>query len=128
MPTVWRSSGIIYRLGGRTQNNFTPKPKDLEGIAGLREPGLSTLEHLKEGEAGFAIDLSRLAYPLRAFADDPGSPGRPGHLAIAPVDQSGAVDVERLDEWIASREMNFNHPFTQYLLDAVIPEKVKGPI
>jgi hypothetical protein len=127
MPTEWRSLGIVYRLGRRTPNNFTPKPKDMIGHPGLREPGLSILEHLAEGEIGIAINLSLLSHPLRAFADDPGSPGRPGHLAIAPVDHDGSVDVEKLREWIKSRETDLNHPFTQQILEAVIPGKVKGP-
>ena len=127
MPTVWRFLGIVYRLGSRTPGNFTPKRKDLAGQSGLREPGLSTLERLGENEVGIGIDLSLLKHPLRAFADDPGSRGRPGHLAIVPVDESGVVDLRLLQEWIDSRDAGFGHPLTQNLLDAAIAGKVKGP-
>jgi len=127
MATVRRNIGIVYRLGRRTANNFTPKAKDLAGRIGLREPGLSTLDRLGENEEGIKIDLSLLKPPLQAFADDPESQGRPGHLSIGPVSESGMVDLGLLQDWIESRDRGFNDPLTQIVLDAAIAGKVKGP-
>jgi hypothetical protein len=109
-------------------NNLTPKLKDLIGQPGLRQPGLSTLEHLRAGEPGVAIDLALLTDPLRAFPDNPRAVGRPGHVSIAPADGSGEVDRGRLREWVDSRDSGSAHPFTQIVLDAVLPGKRRGPI
>lgn len=126
-PPGPRNTGVVYRLGSRSLKNLTPKLKDMEGQPGLRRPGLSTLEHLREDEAGVAIDLARLNHPLRAFPDDPRARGRPGHVSITPVDESGEVDLARLREWVDSRESDSDHPFTRILLDAVLPGKHRGP-
>jgi hypothetical protein len=123
-----RTTGIVYRLGSRSLNNLTPKLKDLKGQPGLRQPGLSTLEHLRANEEGVAIDLGLLSHPLRAFPDDPRAEGRPGHVSIAPVNESGEVDLPQLLTWVNSRESGFGHPFTQFLLDAILPGKRRGPL
>lgn len=125
MATEKRTQGVVFRLGSRSLNNLTPKPKDLAGQPGLREPGLSTLEHLAAKEKGIKIDLALLRLPLQAFADDPSAVGRPGHVSIAPIDDSGKVDLRQLREWVDSRQRNFDHPFTQIVLDAVLIGKYK---
>jgi hypothetical protein len=128
MATERRTEGIVYRLGGRTANNCTPKPKDLSiDQPRLREPGLSALERLEAGETAVKIDVSLLGPLLGAFADDPRAIGRPGHVSIAPVDTSGGVDLGRLKEWVESRETGFDHQFTQIVLDAIQPGKARGP-
>ncbi len=127
MATERRSRGFVYRLGSRSLNNLTPKPKDMTGQPGPREPGLSTLEHLRANEEGVQIDLSLLMHPLRAFVDDPRAFGRSGRVSITPVDDSDKVDTCQLQEWIDSRETDLDHPFTQIVLDAVVDGKFKGP-
>ena len=72
------------------------------------------------------IDLGLLESPLRAFGDDVDAGGTQGHVAIVPVDASGAVDQELLDEWAATRGTTPSHLLTQILLDAVV-DVIEGP-
>ena len=122
MPPERRLSGFVYRWGRPTVRNCTPRwPQDLEGIPGLREPGLSTNARQTPGKVGFFLDLSRLAPRLAAFADDPQTAGVWGHVVISPVDASGRLDLALLQDWARSRdEIGVTHPLTQAVLDAIV--------
>ena len=61
---------------------------------------------------------------LQAFLDQPDQGGTPGHVAIAPVDVSGDVDVVALEQWASFRKTGRVHPLTQVLLDAVVEPNV----
>jgi hypothetical protein len=63
---------------------------------------------------------------LKAIPDEPRQGGTPGHYAIAPVNESGAVDVKQLEAWAASRDSGQTHELTQLLLDAVVEPNAKG--
>jgi hypothetical protein len=72
------------------------------------------------------IDISLLKPPLRAIPDDPAQGGTPGHVAIVPVDDTGAIDQQKLDEWASCYGQASTHPFTQIILDAVVQKDMKG--
>jgi hypothetical protein len=73
------------------------------------------------------IDLALLKPPLQGIPDDPGAGGTPGHVSIVPVDDSGTVDQQLLDEWASWRaQHNTVHPLTQIVLDAIVQQDVKG--
>lgn len=129
MPTERRTHGFVYRWGRRSAQNCTPRPGvDTTGHPGLREPGLSTSEHLEAGKGpAIRIDVSLLRPPLLALADDPSCAGPTGHVTITPVSESGQVDPVLLEEWAQSRAPGSVHPLTQIVLDAVVAEKVMGP-
>jgi hypothetical protein len=117
---------IIYQRGNLTSDNFTPRPgKDTVGKAG-QKAGLSLSESPPGTGKSQAIDLDKLKPPLKAFPDDPDQGGSPGHVAIAPVDDNGEVDGQRLEEWAASRQTGQTHAYTQILLDAVVEPNQKG--
>ena len=117
---------IIYIWGNLTVDNFTPRQgKDTVGGPG-QQPGLSASEAIPPGRKAQGIDADKIKPPLRAFADDPKQGGEPGHFAIAPMDENGAVDVTKLENWAMSRGTGQIHEFTQALLDEVIEPNVKG--
>src|SRR5438876_10757973 len=74
--------------------------------------GLSTFEslRLRRGDVAQAIDVTLLQPPLRAIPDDLTAGGTPGHVSIVPVDATGAVDQQLLDEWAATRAQSPMHP------------------
>lgn len=82
--------------------------------------GLSTFDNLAQVLEGrtHAIDLNLLRKPLRGLPD--GS----GHVSIAPVDESGSIDDEKLRDWASYRKSGRRHPFTQIVLDARVEEDV----
>ena len=111
---------IVYVWGNLTANNFTPRlDKDTVGQAG-QKPGLSAWEVPPVGRKVQGIELDLLELPLKAFPDEPNQGGTPGHVAIAPADTEGEVDLTTLEEWASSRETDDFHPFTQALLKAVV--------
>jgi hypothetical protein len=119
---------IVYRYGNLTSANFTPREKDTVPGAG-QTPGLSTWEMPPAGGIkAQKLDLRLLGPPLRAFPDKPHEGGFPGHVAIAPVDDSGELDTRALEDWAASRGGEQIHPLTQLMLDAVIQLNVKDQI
>ncbi len=85
------------------------------------------MEVLDAGTKGQRIDLSLLRPPLMVFADDPAEGGEAGHVAIAPVDVSGAIDGRLLEEWASYRDREGQHPLTAMLLEAVVEQNIKGP-
>ena len=87
---------------------------------------MSTFETPTIGKRELAIDLSRLKPPLRGIADDAALGGTAGHVSIVPVDENGRVAKELLEEWAASRDQDEPHPFTQIILDAIVPENERG--
>jgi hypothetical protein len=116
---------IVYIWGNLTVDNFTPRPdRDTVGRPGL-QPGLSASEAIPPGKKAQGIDTDKLKPPLRAWPDDTGQGGTPGHVAIAPVDENGEVDVENLKAWARSRGTDATHEFTQILLDAVVKPNAK---
>lgn len=118
---------FVYRYGAYTNGNFTPRlGKDTQGRSG-QAPGLSTFEILRLGPKDKAqmIDLTMLKPPLQGIPDDPSAGGTPGHLAIVPVDATGAIDQKELEAWAATRGHASPHPFTQLVLDAVIQTDVR---
>lgn len=128
MPPVPKTTGIVYRRGGLTGRNFTPREDDLEGEPGAAA-GLSTNESLPQGVKGHAIDLALLPPGLRAFADDPAEAGgEAGHVSIVPVNPQGEIDHEALERWAQARESGEDHPLTQLLLEAVVEKNVRGPV
>jgi RHS repeat-associated protein len=112
------TEGIVYRRGGFSYKNFTPRPGVDDGING----GLSTYDTLdavtSEGQRVFEpkdpyqiIDIGRLGKGLIAVRDnDP-----PGHVKIIPANQL----LETLQEWISTRDIG-GHPLTQELMNARI--------
>jgi hypothetical protein len=72
-----------------------------------------------------AIDTALLVLPLAAIPDKPQEGGTEGHVAIVPVDPAGKVDWLRQEEWAGFRGTNQTHPFTQFVLDAVIKVDVR---
>lgn len=117
---------IVYIWGNLTADNFTPRPgRDAVGARG-REAGLSASERVPPGRKVQGVDLRLLRPPLRAFPDRPEQGGAPGHIAIAPVDESGRVDMDGLEHWASFRKTGQVHPLTQILLDAVVLPNVRG--
>jgi hypothetical protein len=128
MAPTPRTSGFVYRRGSLTARTFTPRPEiDTTGKPGT-SPGLSTVETLETGIKGHRIDLSRLRPPLQAFADDPNEGGDVGHVAIVPVDETGAVDQQLLESWAAYRDQEGEHPLTTIVLEAVVGKNARGPL
>ena len=130
MPTTRREKGFVYRLGRRTEKNCTPRiDRDTSGVPGLREPGLSARERLGrlvKGDVALKIDLTLLAPPLQAFADDPTTAGELGHVTITPVDSDGRVDEIAQREWASTRaDEKAAHRFTKMIFEAIV-ENVKG--
>jgi len=117
---------IVYIWGNLTADNFTPRlDKDTVGRPG-QQPGLSASEMIPPGKKAQGIDTDKLKPPLGACPDDASQGGTVGHVAIAPLDESGAVDVKSLEAWATSRGTSSIHDFTQILLDAVVEPNVKG--
>jgi hypothetical protein len=117
---------IVYVWGNLTADNFTPRPgKDTIGRPG-QTPGLSASETMQAGKKAQGIDLDKLRPPLKAFADEPDRGGTPGHIAIAPADDNGDVDLQKLEAWASFRQSGRIHELTQILLDAVVERNVKG--
>lgn len=128
MAPTPQSSGFVYRRGSFTARTFTPRSgNDTTGRPGV-SPGISTSGTLEAGIKGQRIDLSLLRPPLMAFADDPAEGGEAGHVVIAPVDDSGAIDQPPLEEWAAYRDRDDQHPLTTSLLEAVVQQNLKGPL
>jgi len=117
---------IVYIWGNLTADNFTPRPgKETIGGPG-QQPGLSASETIVPGKKAQGIDVAKLKPPLKVFPDDTKQGGTPGHYAIAPVDQKGEVDVQRLEAWAMARGTGRTHELTQILLDAVVEPNAKG--
>jgi hypothetical protein len=117
---------IIYIWGNLTSDNFTPRPgKDTVGRPG-QQPGLSASAAPRPGRKAQGIDIDKLKPPLKAIPDDTNLGGTPGHFAITPVAETGAVDVQQLEAWALSRNTGQTHEFTQIVLDAVVELNVKG--
>ena len=127
MPPTQTSSGFVYRRGSLTAKQFTPREQDAQAGPGTA-PGISTARTLEAGVKGQKIDHARLPPGLRAFEDDLGEGGTDGHVAIVPVDEGGAIDRRRLDEWVASREAENEHELTRLLMEAVVEKNVRGPV
>ncbi|MHB1425410.1 MAG: hypothetical protein ACYC3I_19745 [Gemmataceae bacterium] len=83
---------------------------------------------MERGTKGHRIDLSQLRPPLHAFADDPNEGGDVGHVAIAPVDETGKIDRPLLESWAACRDTEEEHPLTTIVLEAVVAKNVRGPV
>lgn len=117
---------IVYIWGNLTSDNFTPRPgKDTIGGSAQRA-GLSASDAIPPGRKVQGIDIDKLKPPLKAIPDDMKQGGRPGHFAIAPVDEVGEVDAKQLEAWAMSRGTGQTHEFTQILLDAVVEPNAKG--
>jgi hypothetical protein len=117
---------IVYIWGNLTSDNFTPRlGKDTIGGPG-QQAGLSASDAIPPGRKAQGIDIDQLKPPLKAFPDDAKQGGRPGHFAIAPVDQNGEVDLNQLGAWALSRGTGQTHELTQILLDAVVEPNAKG--
>jgi hypothetical protein len=117
---------IVYVWGNLTADNFTPRPgKDTIGRPG-QQAGLSASDAISGGRKAQGIDIDKLKPPSKAIPDDAKQGGTPGHFAIAPVDEMGAVDVKQLEAWAMSRGTGQTHELTQILLDAVVEPNAKG--
>jgi hypothetical protein len=117
---------IVYIWGNLTADNFTPRPgKDTIGGPG-QKAGLSASEAIPPGKKAQGIDTDKLKLPIKAIPDELEQGGTPGHFAIAPVDESGEVDVKQLEAWAMSRGTGQTHDFTQILLDAIVEPNAKG--
>jgi hypothetical protein len=117
---------IVYIWGNLTSDNFTPRPeKDTIGRPG-QQAGLSASETIPPKRKAQGIDIDKLKPPLRAIPDDVKQGGTPGHIAIAPVDEKGEVDVKQLEAWAMARGTGQTHALTQILLDAVVEPNAKG--
>lgn len=117
---------IVFIWGNLTSDNFTPRPgKDTISRPG-QQAGLSASVAIPPGRKAQGIDVDKLKPPLQAIPDDTKQGGTPGHFAIAPVDESGEVDVAQLETWAMTRGTGQTHEFTQILLDAVVKPNTKG--
>ena len=127
MATVQASSRLVYRRGRLKEKTFTPRP----GIDTVRRPGqapgLSTFEtlSLRRSEIAQVIDVTLLQPPLRAIPDDVAAGGTPGHVSIVPVDTTGAVDKQLLDEWAATHGRSPAHPLTWNVMRAIVQKNVR---
>jgi hypothetical protein len=124
MAALPKTPGIVYRLGSATPDNCTPRQKDLEGKPG-QAPGLSTFEtlELKPGQKAQVIDLKRIVGALRPMPDKPELEGGVAeHITLAPFDETGNVDLVKLQEWAATRGTGCVHEFTKAIRDAIIDE------
>ncbi len=83
-------------------------------------------ELIRAGGKAQAIDIQKLKLPLMAIRDDPTQDGTPGHVAIAPVNDKGEVDIELLEAWAMARGTGQIHKLTQLLLDAVVEPNAMG--
>ena len=120
---------LVYRGGSPTDDNLTPRPdRDIDGRSG-QAPGLSTWETLEHaaipGGKAQVIDLDALKMPLAAFPDDPTRGGSVGHLSIAPVDSTGAIDLGQLRDWASSRGGGTPHPLL--IRDAIVDANARRP-
>ena len=117
---------IVYIWGNLTSDNFTPRPgKNTIGRPG-QQAGSSASDSIPPGRKAQGIDIDKLKPPLKAIPDDMKQGGTPGHFAIAPVDEKGEVDVQKLEAWAMSRGTGQTHQLTQILLDAVVEPNAKG--
>lgn len=117
----------VYHKGASSDKNFTPRPdKDLIPNPG-EMPGLSVFERLemmtlKPKDRVQQLDLDLLPTTLRAFADDLTAGGTEGHLSIAPITETGNIDMTALHAWAATRDSGGNHPLTGDAKSAIIGE------
>jgi hypothetical protein len=91
---------------------LTPRP-------GLDPTGLSTFDNPGAFESGTklqVINTSRLKL-IQAFADAPPA----GHVSLAPGDSS------LIDGWAATRGTPEVSPFTQDIIDALLPDPIWAP-
>jgi hypothetical protein len=119
---------IVYVRGNLTADNFTPRPgKDTVGTPG-QKPGLSASIAPPVDRKAQGIDLDLLAFPLKPFPDEVDKGGTEGHIAIAPADPDGEVDVRALEEWASFRGTGQTNPLTQALFDAVVRPNFRSNI
>jgi len=126
MATTVRTTGIVYRRGGFSQKNFTPRPGIDEVARSGQEAGLSTSLRIARGERAQAVDLSLLPPKLRAFEDDPTIGGTTGHVTITPVNEDGRIDLQSLEDWAAARETDSVHLLTVQLMKSVVERDIRG--
>ncbi len=113
---------IAFRLGSATDDALTPREKDLGGSPGSR-PGLSIeLTVPPVGKKVRQLDVVMLRRNgLKVFPDIVAEGGREGHATLAPVTDDGEVDQAKLQERASYRGTGQRHPFTQAVLDAILP-------
>ena len=107
---------IVYRGGSDSDDNLTPRPKDveLERDKTGRSPGLSVFASIDQavepGAKAQGIDLDEIDEPLRPFPDDSSLEGGVvGHLSLAPVTAEGQIDQILLNEWADTRQTGRVH-------------------
>ena len=117
---------VVYIWGNKTVDNFTPRVcKDTMEQPG-QQPGLSAWDKIPPGRKAQGIDIGKLGALLRAIPDDPESGGEPGHFTIAPINELGELDREKLEDWAMTRGTERIHELTRILLDAVTQPNAKG--
>ena len=97
--------GLVYRAGGFTEQNFTPRLDDTKGLSTFDSPA-GVFENSSSNSAQ-VIDTSKLVN-LRASPDPPPE----GHVSIRPGDAAG------LRAWAETRGSTTTHPFTTELINA----------
>lgn len=113
----------VYREGSATPSNMTPRAKD--------DAGLSVNVNPLPGK-NQVIDTSKLD-KLCAVCDNQAT----GHVSIYPPNRNEidpntgffAVDKDKMDDWMKSRDTNTDanmHPLTRELKDAIVGT-TKGP-
>jgi hypothetical protein len=127
MATAHAIARLVYRHGRLNDKTFTPRPLIDTVERPGQFPGLSTFENLKlrRGEVAQVIDLTLLQPPLQAIPDDVAAGGTAGHIAIVPIDATGGVDQQLLDEWAATRGGPLAHSLTRNVLLAVVQKNVR---
>lgn len=117
--------GFVYRSGGKSDDNLTPRPDD-DVSFNVADAGVSTWRKLEDairpGMKGIRIDLARIDATAFGCYED-----KQGHVSIVPVDATGQLDMMKLAEWAAARGTGSVHPLTQVLLAAVVDHKVRRP-
>ena len=117
---------VVYIWGNLTVDNFTPRPgMDIISKPG-QQAGLSAWDVAPLGKKAQGIDITMLKALLKAIPDDAALGGVSGHLAIAPVDDKGEVDIRRLEDWAMARGTGRTHELTQLLFNAVVQQNIKG--
>ncbi len=98
----------LYISGSRSSGNLTPRPRDTTGLSSF-----DTFEApiFKPGTRVQTVETARLK-DLEVHGPD--APN--GHYSIRP---GSPADLEA---WIASRELEGVHPYTQELFDSLLPQ------
>ena len=96
---------VLFIAGSRTDNNLTPRPRDVTGISAYDN---LDVDIFKPGGTVQPVETLLLKDLVVYGPDAPN-----GHFSVRPSSD------EALLEWQASRETSATHPYTQALRDSL---------